>query len=150
MLAVMYWTGQPTVDETERKLLREQELRHRRGLPVKSEPAKEEPPAEYLNKLLALLEKQVQVANDQSQQLSVLQQSLEDQKKLLGIVINREVVTQLPAEIKSRSWDNIDVPLLSENSIEDVGTGVAGETRKGKGIEGRIAMLKKLKQEKRN
>jgi|WetSurMetagenome_2_1015567.scaffolds.fasta_scaffold878436_2 hypothetical protein len=150
MLIVMYWEND---DDEKRKLQREEKLRQKKGLPVKED--KTTPvDKEHLDRVLSLLERQMQVTAEQSKQLNELNASLEDQKKILNIMLTREptmVREVLPENSREESdsrWDHIDVPVLDADQIEDVGTGAAGEKSMGKDVSSKIAMLKKLKQDK--
>jgi hypothetical protein len=148
---VMYWEND---DDEKRKLQREEKLREKKGLPVKE--SKTTPvDKEHLDRVLSLLEQQMQVTAEQSKQLNELNASLEDQKKILNIMLTREPVTvrSVPSETEQEeetvsNWDHIDVPVLDADRIEDVGTGTAGEKSMGKDVSSKIAMLKKLKQDK--
>lgn len=145
-----YWD-----DEDNRKVLREEKLREKRGLLVKSAP----PPVEsaidkeHLDKVLAILEQQMQLTAAQTQQLNELHQALDNQGQVLSKLLEKEpvVITEggITKTVKRASEElpilgDIDVNVVDTSGIETQGE--AGEQKtEGNSVKDRVARLRELK-----
>jgi hypothetical protein len=144
MLTLMYW-DEDDKNETERKRQRENELRQKKGLPLREEKPLPLPPitpnTEDLNKVLILLEKQIALSVEQGRQLEELNRRVLEQKVVE--VVKKEAIRNVVPKKEFKRIDDIDVNVIDTSGIEVVGE--AGEIIKGDNITSQIEKLKRLK-----